>query len=36
VKEAGQLALRRQVKEEVRRDGLRGWVRNQGDDVFGI
>ncbi|KAK0749307.1 adenosine-deaminase domain-containing protein [Schizothecium vesticola] len=36
VKEAGALALRRQVKKEVWRDGLRGWVRNQGDDGFGI
>lgn len=36
VKESGALALRRQVKEEVWRDGLRGWVRNQGDDGFGI
>ncbi|KAK1833184.1 adenosine deaminase/editase [Podospora conica] len=36
VKGAGALAVRRQVKEEVWRDGLRGWVRNQGDDGFGI
>lgn len=36
VKESGPLALRRRVKEEVWRDGLRGWVRNQGDDEFEI
>lgn len=36
VKEGEALVLRRRVKEEVWRDGLRGWVRNQGDDGFGI
>ncbi|KAK3394069.1 adenosine deaminase/editase [Podospora didyma] len=34
VKESGLLATRRAVKEEARRDALKGWVRNKGDGSF--
>jgi tRNA-specific adenosine deaminase 1 len=34
VKEAQLLAARRRVKEDVRREGLPGWVKNTGDDEF--
>jgi tRNA-specific adenosine deaminase 1 len=36
VKEAELLEGRRRVKDDVRREGLRGWVRNTGDDGFGL
>lgn len=30
------LASRRQVKQDIRADALKGWVRNVGDDDFGV
>lgn len=36
VKEAELLAARRRVKEDVRREGLPGWVKNTGDDEFDL
>ena len=35
-KEGELMASRRQVKEEVRRAALKGWVRNTGDEGFGV
>ncbi|KAG8166553.1 hypothetical protein KVR01_002242 [Diaporthe batatas] len=29
------LTMRSKVKEDVRREALKGWIRNTGDDVFG-
>ncbi|KAI1635502.1 adenosine deaminase/editase [Biscogniauxia mediterranea] len=34
VKDSAPLRPRRRVKDEVRRDALRGWVRNTGDEDF--
>lgn len=36
VKEGDALSARRRVKEDVKREGLRGWVENRGDDGFGL
>ena len=32
LKESDALEHRREVKKEVRREALRGWIRNEGDD----
>lgn len=36
LKEAEMLAARRHVKQEIRANSLKGWVRNVGDDIFGL
>ncbi|KAK4232250.1 putative tRNA-specific adenosine deaminase [Podospora fimiseda] len=36
IKENNLLEGRRRVKEEVRRDALKGWLRNTGDETFGL
>lgn len=36
VKQCRLLAPRRRIKEDVRREALRGWVRNEGDDGFSL
>ncbi|RYP66684.1 hypothetical protein DL769_005959 [Monosporascus sp. CRB-8-3] len=36
LKECGLLAARRRVKDEVRAEALKGWVRNLGDEGFGL
>lgn len=36
VKCCGLLAGRKAVKDDVQREALRGWVRNGGDDAFGL
>lgn len=36
LKEAEMLASRRQVKHDMRADALKGWVRNAGDEDFGV
>ncbi|KAK3990301.1 putative tRNA-specific adenosine deaminase [Cladorrhinum sp. PSN332] len=36
VKEGKLLQGRRRVKEEVRRDALKGWLRNTGDETFSL
>lgn len=36
IKASEMLSTRRQVKEDVRREGLKGWIKNTGDDNFSI
>jgi tRNA-specific adenosine deaminase 1 len=36
VKEGDVLSARRAVKSEVKREALRGWVKNNGDDAFSL
>jgi tRNA-specific adenosine deaminase 1 len=36
VKEGQLLVHRRRVKDAVRSEALKGWVRNTGDDSFGL
>lgn len=36
VKEGEMLSVRRAVKSEVKREALRGWVKNSGDDAFSL
>ncbi|KAF2249098.1 hypothetical protein BU26DRAFT_312032 [Trematosphaeria pertusa] len=36
VKKSEMLAARRQVKEDARKEGLKGWVKNVGDDEFAL